>query len=110
MLQISFLTSCSRALANAPTFQNCDFCCWLLFTKPFALLSDASCSKHCQTFKNGINLQGGGLAYGTKEGKLRILRHDPRPEARTLATCQQPRGLDDELREAESISEDDVLL
>ena len=55
-------------------------------------------------------LQGGGIAYGTKEGKLRILRHDPRPEARTLATCQQPRGLDDELREAESIYEDDVLL
>ena len=55
-------------------------------------------------------LQGGGIAYGTKEGKLRILRHDPRPEARTLATCQQPRGLEDELREAESIYEDDVLL
>ena len=55
-------------------------------------------------------LQGGGLAYGTKEGKLRILRHDPRPEARTLATCQQPRGLQDELREAESAYEDDVLL
>ncbi|DBA94057.1 TPA: hypothetical protein ACH3X1_001705 [Trebouxia sp. C0004] len=53
---------------------------------------------------------GGGLAYGTKEGKLRILRHDPRPEARTLATCQQPRGLEDELREAESIYEDDVMM
>lgn len=55
-------------------------------------------------------VQGGGIAYGTKEGKLRILRHDPRPEARTLATCQQPRGLQDELREAESIYEDEVLL
>ena len=55
-------------------------------------------------------LQGGGIAYGTKEGKLRVLRHDPRPEARTLATCQQPRGLEDELREAESVYEDDVLL
>lgn len=55
-------------------------------------------------------LQGGGIAYGTKEGKLRILRHDPRPEARTLATCQQPRGLQDELREAESIYEDEVLM
>jgi len=58
----------------------------------------------------GIEMQGGGLAYGTKEGKLRILRHDPRPEARTLATCQQPRGLEDELREAESIYEDDVMM
>ncbi|KAL0022808.1 hypothetical protein WJX79_000182 [Trebouxia sp. C0005] len=53
---------------------------------------------------------GEGLAYGTKEGKLRILRHDPRPEARTLATCQQPRGLEDELREAESIYEDDIVM
>jgi len=58
----------------------------------------------------GFGMQGGGLAYGTKEGKLRILRHDPRPEARTLATCQQPRGLEDELREAESIYEDDVMM
>lgn len=57
-----------------------------------------------------MEMQGGGLAYGTKEGKLRILRHDPRPEARTLATCQQPRGLEDELREAESIYEDDVMM
>ena len=58
----------------------------------------------------GIDVQGEGLAYGTKEGKLRILRHDPRPEARTLATCQQPRGLEDELREAESIYEDDIVM
>ena len=57
-----------------------------------------------------MEMQGGGLAYGTKEGKLRILRHDPRPEARTLATCQQSRGLEDELREAESIYEDDVMM
>ena len=55
-------------------------------------------------------VQGGGIAYGTKEGKLRILRSDHRAEARTLATCQQPRGLQDELREAESIYEDEVLL
>jgi len=48
-------------------------------------------------------LPGGGLAYGTKEGRLRILRHDrspPKPPA--TAVSSSGRCLEDELFEAEA--------
>ena len=42
---------------------------------------------------------GGGLAYGTKEGKLRILRHDRPPPKSPVRPMAIGRCLEDELLE-----------
>ena len=55
---------------------------------------------------------GGGLAYGTKEGRLRILKHNrPPPLARDSQSRNRNRhpesayGLEDELLETEGLAE-----
>jgi activator-of-BECN1-regulated-autophagy protein 1 len=44
-------------------------------------------------------LPGGGLAYGTKEGRLRILRHDRPPAKPAVRPMAIGRCLEDELLE-----------
>jgi activator-of-BECN1-regulated-autophagy protein 1 len=44
-------------------------------------------------------LRGGGLAYGTKEGRLRILRHDRPPPKSPVRPMAIGRCLEDELLE-----------
>ncbi len=49
-----------------------------------------------------LSLQGGGIAYGTKEGRLRVLRHSAgpaRPDSQGRA-----RSLADELVEADQLA------
>jgi len=48
-------------------------------------------------------MMGGGIAYGTKEGRLRILRHDRSPNRPMQATEQAGRSLEDELLEADQL-------
>ncbi|KAK9806171.1 hypothetical protein WJX72_004148 [[Myrmecia] bisecta] len=45
--------------------------------------------------------EGGGIAYGTKEGRLRILRHDRAPQPHPASPSL--RSLEDELLEADSV-------
>ena len=58
-----------------------------------------------------LPLQGGGIAYGTKEGRLRLLRHDPHGSLQPRQAVSSPppngqrSGMEDELLEAESHSE-----
>mmetsp|Transcript_7806 Transcript_7806/g.18684 ORF Transcript_7806/g.18684 Transcript_7806/m.18684 type:complete len:729 (+) Transcript_7806:188-2374(+) len=50
--------------------------------------------------------KGGGVAYGTKEGRLRILRHDRAPfRPEHAATAHAGRSLEDELLEADQMVE-----
>ncbi len=64
-----------------------------------------------QTTLHPLPLQGGGIAYGTKEGRLRLLRHDPQGSLQPRQAVSGPpstgqrSGMENELLEAESHSE-----
>ena len=53
-------------------------------------------------------LQGGGIAYGTKEGRLRVLRHSAcaarGSQSRTMDSQGSTRSLVDELIEADQLA------
>lgn len=53
-------------------------------------------------------MQGGGIAYGTKEGRLRVLRHSASAarglQSRTMGSQGSSRSLADELIEADQLA------